>query len=57
MLVLDWAGFKSALTYTFDDGQPSHIEHYDELQSAGVPMIFYISKNVNWINKFDKTWR
>jgi hypothetical protein len=28
LTVLDWAGFKSALTYTFDDGQPSQIAHY-----------------------------
>jgi hypothetical protein len=26
--VLDWAGFKSAVTYTFDDAQPSQVEHY-----------------------------
>jgi peptidoglycan/xylan/chitin deacetylase (PgdA/CDA1 family) len=42
--VLDWAGFKSALTYSFDDGQPSQIEHYRELEAAGVPLTFYISE-------------
>ena len=41
--VLDWAGFKSALTYTFDDAQPSQIEHYAELQATGVRMTFYIT--------------
>ena len=32
--VLDWAGFKSAVSYTLDDGQPSQIEHYAELQAT-----------------------
>ena len=41
--VLDWAGFKSALTYTFDDAQPSQIEHYAELQATGVRLTFYIT--------------
>src|SRR3954453_1126938 len=39
--VLDWAGFKSALTYTFDDAQPSQIEHYADLQASGVPLTFF----------------
>ena len=34
--VLDWAGWKAAVTYTFDDAQPSQIEHYAELQATGV---------------------
>ena len=34
--VLDWAGFKSAVSYTFDDAQPSQIEHYADLQATGV---------------------
>src|SRR5204862_351142 len=33
--VLHWAGFKSAVSYTFDDAQPSQIEHYPDLQAAG----------------------
>lgn len=41
--VLDWAGFRGAVTYTFDDSQPSQIEHYAELQAAGVPVTFYLS--------------
>ena len=41
--VLDWAGFKSAVTYTFDDAQPSQIEHYAELQATGVHLTFYIT--------------
>lgn len=56
LVVLDWAGFKGAVTYTFDDGQPSHIAHYDNLQATGVPMTFYVSSNVNWIPNSDAIW-
>ena len=42
--VLDWAGFQSALTYTFDDAQPSQIEHYAELQATGVHLTFFIDQ-------------
>jgi peptidoglycan/xylan/chitin deacetylase (PgdA/CDA1 family) len=42
--ILDWAGFGSALSYTFDDGQPSQLEHYEELAAAGAPLSFYVSK-------------
>jgi hypothetical protein len=42
--VLDWAGFAGAVSYTFDDSQPSHIQHYAELQATGVRMTFYINE-------------
>ena len=41
--VVNWAGFKSAVTYTFDDAQPSQIEHYAELQATGAHFTFYIT--------------
>jgi peptidoglycan/xylan/chitin deacetylase (PgdA/CDA1 family) len=31
--VLDWAGFKSAISFTFDDTNQSQIDHYKELQA------------------------
>jgi peptidoglycan/xylan/chitin deacetylase (PgdA/CDA1 family) len=40
--VLDWAGFHSALTYTFDDSIPSQIAHYPELNATGVHMTFFL---------------
>jgi peptidoglycan/xylan/chitin deacetylase (PgdA/CDA1 family) len=40
--VLDWAGFRAAVTYTFDDANSSQIQHYDELQALGVRMTFYL---------------
>jgi peptidoglycan/xylan/chitin deacetylase (PgdA/CDA1 family) len=43
--VLDWAGFKSAISYTFDDTNSSQIQHYSELQALGVRLTFYLQTN------------
>ena len=56
LVVLNWAGFSSALSYTFDDAQPSHIAHYNELHAIGVPMTFYISSNVKGSPNSDSFW-
>jgi hypothetical protein len=40
--VLDWAGFKAAITYTFDDSLPSQIANYSLLQATGERMTFFI---------------
>jgi peptidoglycan/xylan/chitin deacetylase (PgdA/CDA1 family) len=42
LAVLDWAGFKAAVTYTFDDTNSSQLQHYAELQALGVRMTFYL---------------
>src|SRR5512138_621693 len=36
LTVLDWAGFDAAVSWSYDDGQASHIEHYAALQATGV---------------------
>jgi peptidoglycan/xylan/chitin deacetylase (PgdA/CDA1 family) len=55
--VLNWAGWKAAVTYTFDDAQPSQIEHYAELQATGAHFTFYItSGNSGAIGGFDSTF-
>jgi peptidoglycan/xylan/chitin deacetylase (PgdA/CDA1 family) len=55
--VLDWAGFKSAASYTFDDGQPSQIEHYDELAATGVRMTFFVNSSAaDWEQGFVSTF-
>jgi peptidoglycan/xylan/chitin deacetylase (PgdA/CDA1 family) len=55
--VLDWAGFKSAVSYTFDDGQPSQIEHYDELAATGVRMTFFVNSSAaSWEQGFVSTF-
>ena len=41
--VLDWAGFKAAVTYTFDDSIPSQIENYPQLQATGIHMTFFLN--------------
>ena len=40
--VVPWAGFKGAISYTFDDNLQSQLTHYAELNAVGVPMTFYL---------------
>jgi peptidoglycan/xylan/chitin deacetylase (PgdA/CDA1 family) len=54
--VLDWAGFRSAVTYTFDDSQPSQVVHYPELAATGVPMTFFITTSASYFAGYDATW-
>jgi peptidoglycan/xylan/chitin deacetylase (PgdA/CDA1 family) len=54
--VLPWAGFKAALTFTFDDSQPSQTEHWPELQAMGVPMTFFVNPTYNWQFEYDQNW-
>ncbi len=42
LTVLDWAGFKGAVSYTFDDSNSSQLMHYADLQALGVPVTFYM---------------
>jgi len=61
--VLDWAGFKAALSYTFDDAQPSQIEHFPDLKAQRVRNTFYINPTANWYpqwddpTRFDAVWK
>jgi len=46
--VLAWAGFRSAVSYTFDDALASQLENYPKLHATGVRMTFFVtSGNVN----------
>jgi len=57
LTVLDWAGFKAAVSYTFDDSQPSQVAHYAELVAQGVPMTFYVNKGWSGTSSnFVETW-
>ena len=40
--VLNWAGFKAAVTYTFDDSLASQIANYPQLQATGARMTFFL---------------
>jgi len=55
--VLEWAGFNAAMSYTFDDSQPSQIEHYPELKKQRIRVTYYIAPNVNKYPGYDATWR
>jgi peptidoglycan/xylan/chitin deacetylase (PgdA/CDA1 family) len=55
--ILDWAGYKSAVSYTFDDGQPSQVEHYAELAATGVRLSFFLNSSVDaWERDFASTF-
>jgi peptidoglycan/xylan/chitin deacetylase (PgdA/CDA1 family) len=56
LTVLDWAGFTSAVSWTFDDSQPSQIAHYAELAAVGIPMTFYITIANSGEAGYDATW-
>jgi peptidoglycan/xylan/chitin deacetylase (PgdA/CDA1 family) len=53
LTVLDWAGFASAVSYTFDDSLMSQTRDYAQLQATGVRMTFYI---VSGNNASSATW-
>jgi peptidoglycan/xylan/chitin deacetylase (PgdA/CDA1 family) len=40
--VVNWAGFKGAVSYTFDDSNSSQIQNYSSLQALGVHFTFYL---------------
>ena len=40
--VLNWAGFKGAVSYSFDDDNDSQIANYSTLSGYGVPLTFYM---------------
>jgi len=61
--VLDWAGFQAAVSYTFDDSQPSQIDHYPALKAQRVRVTYYINPAANLYPRpddptpFDAIWR
>jgi hypothetical protein len=57
LTVLNWAGFDGAATYTFDDGQPSHIAHWQELKATGVPLTFFLMTSSTFPEGYVETWK
>jgi len=45
LTVLPWAGFRSAVSYTFDDSSPSQIENWPRIKAQHVRSTFYIVPN------------
>ena len=56
LTVLNWAAFKAAVSWTFDDSQPSQIAHYAELAAVKIPMTFYVTTNNSSEPGYDATW-
>jgi peptidoglycan/xylan/chitin deacetylase (PgdA/CDA1 family) len=52
--VLNWAGYKGAATYTFDDGNSSQIANYAKLKALGVRYTFYLV--TTWGGATDPLW-
>jgi len=48
--ILDWAGLKAAVTYTFDDG--SQAPYYPQLHATGVRVTFFLNLNAGNVS----TW-
>jgi hypothetical protein len=48
--VTHWAGFKGAVSYSFDDNNTSQIQSYSQLNALGVPFTFYL-----WTGKSEAT--
>ncbi|HKQ71955.1 MAG TPA: polysaccharide deacetylase family protein, partial [Polyangiaceae bacterium] len=55
--VIAWAGFKGAISYTFDDSQPSQIDHWPEIRATGVPVTYYVTTVNNYYANYDATWK
>lgn len=41
--VLDWAGFKGAVSYTLDDTSPSQITNWEAIKATGVNITYYVT--------------
>jgi hypothetical protein len=42
LTVLPWAGFKAAVTFSFDDANSSQISNWSALSGMGIPLTFYL---------------
>jgi len=57
LTILNWGGFKAATSWTFDDSQPSQIEHFADIQAVGVPVTYYIVTGLAAsLANYNSTW-
>lgn len=54
LTVVNWAGFKGAGSYTFDDNTQSQVNNFQALMNLNVPMTFYLVSN--WSNASNSCW-
>jgi len=40
--VVNWAGFKGAISYTFDDSLQNQVTHYADINAVGIKVTFYL---------------
>jgi peptidoglycan/xylan/chitin deacetylase (PgdA/CDA1 family) len=58
LTVLPWAGFTSAVSYTFDDAQPSQVQYWPNLKAEGIRGTFYLNTyDQSFEPGFDSTWQ
>jgi peptidoglycan/xylan/chitin deacetylase (PgdA/CDA1 family) len=55
--ILPWAGFVGAASYSFDDSQPSHQEHWEALKATGVRMTFYTNGAISWMPSYTQAMK
>jgi peptidoglycan/xylan/chitin deacetylase (PgdA/CDA1 family) len=55
--VLPWAGFRSAVSYTFDDSSPSQIENWPKIKAEHVRSTFYIVPNGSGQTGYEATFK
>ncbi|HWU49800.1 MAG TPA: polysaccharide deacetylase family protein [Asticcacaulis sp.] len=55
--VLPWAGFHSAVSYTFDDSSPSQIENWPKIKAEHVRSTFYIVPNAQGESGYEATFK
>jgi hypothetical protein len=48
LTVLDWAGFKGAASFTFDDNTPSQLPNYNALKATGGRFTWFVVGQ--WLN-------
>jgi len=53
--VLDWAGLKAAVTYTFDDG--SQAPYYPQLHATGLRVTFFLNSNAGNVSTWTQAAR
>lgn len=57
MQTVHWAGFKSAVSYTFDDSTSDQVAHWPELQATGLRFTFFITSGQAGYASYDQVWK
>ncbi len=55
--ILNWAGFAGAVTMTIDDSAPSAVAHEADITATGVPVTWFMTTSMSYINGYDSAWK